>query len=238
MKLRSLLAVVALLALAVPLSACASARGPATADENACGVPPDSRLTAEATGELAQAPAAVGPEASTSQGRRSVAPSTGVGVNRGQGDNVTTTTAYDGSATVSAGAPAVVQTLFGAQANAIAQTQGAASDPALDAYREELAGIRTRVLGPITDAERSRLDARADALLDKIATLAAARVAASQAAATAPPPSFPNLTTVVFTNASGSSAGSDKPAVDPANAEALKEGLPNVIEKARAKVSP
>lgn len=229
-------AVLAALAL-FTLSACSSARGPATADEGACGVPPDSRLTAEATGELAQAPAAVGPEASTSQGRRSIAPSTGVGVNRGQGDNVTTTTAYDGSATVSAGAPAVVQTLFGAQANA---TAGGASgpDPAIEAYAAELAGIRTRVLGPITDAERARLDARADALLDKIAALSAARVAAAQAAATAPPPSFPNLTTVVFTNASGSSAGSDKPAVDPANAEALKEGLPSVIEKARQKVGP
>ena len=225
-----------LFALALPMAACASARAPGAAGEAApCNAPTDATLAAQAHGDLAGAAAAQGPEASTTQGRKSVTPSGALGVNRSQsGDNTTTSTSFDGSATVSAGAPAVVQTLFGAIAG-VSQSKGGDSDEVIKAFSDELAGVRTRALATADPVERARLDARADAILATIKELALARNVTAATAAAAPAPTFPNLTTVVFTNASGSSAGSDKPAVDPKNAEAIATGVPALVEKAKAK---
>lgn len=216
------------------LTACATARGPATSDDRACGVPSDAATVSSAHGEAASAASASGPEASTMQGRRSAGVATPIGVNRSQsGDNTTLGTTYDGSGTNSAGAPANVMCLWGATASATAASGG--EDSVTKTFAEELAGIRTRLLTTADPAERARLDAEASAIRATIADLAKARIAVAATAAAAPQPSLPNLTTVVFTNASGSAAGTDKPAVDPKNAEAIATGLPALVKEARAK---
>ena len=230
MSRRCLAFLIALAALALP--ACRT--GPAVSDEG-CDRPntsPDASLVQNASGEgRAVGASASGPEASTAQGRHSAAPTTGVALNRGQGDAVAATTSYDGSATTSAGAPAVVQTLLGSQANALGALDGGDRGPVFKAYTESLAMVRARMLAETDPVKAAALDQREKEILATMERLETQRLQA----ATSLSGNFPALTTVVFTNASGSSAGSDKPAVDPANAAAIRDGLPKVIDAAKAK---
>jgi hypothetical protein len=132
---------------------------------------------------------------------------------------------------VSAGAPAVVQTLLGSQANALLAIDANDRGPVFRAYLDGLAIVRAQMVASSDPAERQRLEGRERDILAALERLEVERAKAAVAMA----PAFPALTTVVFTNASGSSAGSDKPAVDPANATALKEGVPATVTAAKAK---
>lgn len=229
MRHRPVLFLAAIAALTFP--ACSAMRGPAVADEGSCR-PPDV-ATAEATGELAaaQSQQATGPEASTQQGRRGLAVSPSVAINRGQGDSTSVATSSDASATVSAGAPAVVQTLLGAQTNALQAFDSSDRGPVFRAYLDGLAVIRAQLMAATDPTERTRLETREKEMLATLERLESERARAAVSLA----PSFPALTTVVFTNASGSSAGSDKPAVSPENAQAIASGVPAVVKEAKSK---
>lgn len=223
------LSLLAPLTAALLLSACRS--GPAVSDDSGCQ--PADPAIAEAAGELSAAQAAKGPEASTSQGRRGLAVSPAVSVNRGQGDSTSVATSSDASATVSAGAPAVIQTLMGTQQNALLGLDSGERGPVFRAHLDGLAIVRAQMVAAVDPAEKIRLETREKEILATLERLESDRAKAAASMA----PSFPSLTTVVFTNASGSSAGSDKPAVDPANGRSIAEGVPNVVREAKAKAA-
>jgi hypothetical protein len=187
--------------------------------------------SAEATGPLAQAAAAgaKGGQEASNQPVQSDPGARGVftPISRGAGAQTASNTTSESRS--QAGAPSVNQGLVLPTA-ASAQTGGGVSPvvASLQAYMDDLrASLKLALLDPSTPPSR------VSEIMAQINTVAG-QMAQAQASAQATTHNTYNLQGAVVTQtvANGSASGDGQNAIDPANAKAVAEGLPQVVRAA------